>query len=373
MNRKKGEFQYTASPAPCEIKVLAAAEHPQELLRAEIEAQINSGFDLTGNFLPFRFFVIRDKESFYLGLVYFHAVADAVSVVSLLRQICAVYSGDGPLCDAQPFKLARQKFRFAPLALGRKLVGFVALLRQHRRSVRVAHRKDGDGRNRFEQLTLGHDKLQALAAAAKAWEVTLNDIFLAMVLLCCAPFTLHRFAKPNRRRIAVGCIVNTRHDLELDNPQGWGLFLGSFVVAQETPAGLGLRELSRDIRRQTAALKQRKNYVGTSLELVLGRFLLSFFSTAHRTKLYQKHYPLWGGVTNMNLNSLWPPSADTAPVDYFRGVSTGPVTPLVLSVTTVRDRVNLGFSFRTATFTEAHIEQVKRHLLKLLEPLNSHV
>ena len=368
LNRKQGTFRYTGGPAQCEMKILRATDDAPEILRAEIETQVNTGFDLSGTFLPFRFFVVAEQESFHLGLVYFHAVADATSIVQLLRQICAAYAGSGEGRGAKPFNLARQNFHFAPFALARKLAGFLAQLRQHRHSVRVAQRDVFDGRNRFEQLTLGPETLLALAAAAKEWDVTLNDIFLSALLLCCSPFTLNRFREPARGRIAIGCIVNTRGDLALKNPEGWGLFLGSFVVAHETPEGIGLKELTRDIRRQTRALKQRKDYVGPSLDLMLGRFLLSFFSTEYRAKLYQKHYPLWGGVTNMNLNSF--PPAGATPVDYFRGVSTGPVTPLVLSVTTVRDVVNLGLTFRATTFTDAGIQQVKKHFLKILEQLN---
>ena len=63
--------------------------------------------------------------------------------------------------------------------------------------------------------------------------------------------------------------------------------------------------------------------------------MLIFFSPERRKKFYQKNYPLWGGITNMNLNSLWTSGQKRVPLDYFRAVSTGPATPLVLSVTTV--------------------------------------
>ncbi len=372
LNRVKGTFQYDDHPACYEIKIIEAADNSQELLRAEIESQINTGFDISRAFQPFRFFIVRERESFHLGLVYFHAVADAVSIVQLLRQIYLAQLGDGTPPIAKRFSLARHQIGFNPLVLVRQFAGFLSQLRQQRRSVRVFHQNANDGTNRFEQLTLGPDVLAALSASAKAWEVTLNDVFLAVLLTCCSPFTLNRLNEPARGRIAIGCIVNTRNDLELIDPQGWGLFLGSFVVSHETPANMSLPELARDIRRQTQAIKRRKEYAGPPLELVLGRFLLSFFSTEHRTKLYQKHYPLWGGITNMNLNLLWPQPAGAPPLDYFRGVSTGPVTPLVLSVTTVGDGVNLGLTFRATTFTDAHIRQVKKQLLNLLEKLTAH-
>jgi hypothetical protein len=125
--------------------------------------------------------------------------------------------------------------------------------------------------------------------------------------------------------------------------------------------------LAGDIRQQTSPIKRHKLYLGTPLELGFARCLLRFFSPRRRKRFYAKHYPLWGGITNMNLNLLWEPSGRNPPLDYFRGVSTGPVTPLVLSVTTVRDRANLGLSYRTTVFSQGDIENLQDRFRQHLE------
>src|SRR4029077_10803342 len=116
------------------------------------------------------------------------------------------------------------------------------------------------------------------------------------------------------------------------------------------------RTLARDVRRQTAAIKGHKLYLGTPLELGFARFMLKFFSPERRTKFYPKNYPLWGGITNLNLNPLWNSELNAGPLDYFRGVSTGPATPLVLSVTTIHDRANIGLSYRSAVYSPEDME-----------------
>lgn len=58
----------------------------------------------------------------------------------------------------------------------------------------------------------------------------------------------------------------------------------------------------------------------------------------------------------MNLNPLWEQHDATRPIDYFRAVSTGPITPLVLSVTTVRDVVNIGLTFKKTVLSVSEIE-----------------
>ena len=145
-----------------------------------------------------------------------------------------------------------------------------------------------------------------------------------------------------------------------------GLFLGSFVVTHEVPDGIPLRQLARDIWQQTSAIKRQKLYLGTPLDLRFANFMFNLFSPRRQKKFYPKHYPLMGGITNMNLNSLWE-QGNGAPLDYFRGVSTGPVTPLALSVTTFGDRANLGLSYRKTVFSKLDIEKLRDRFMEHLQ------
>ena len=63
----------------------------------------------------------------------------------------------------------------------------------------------------------------------------------------------------------------------------------------------------------------------------------------------------------MNMNNLWPRDHD-GPTDYFRAVSTGPITPLVLSVTTFTGHMNIGLTYRPAVFAMAQINDVLSRL-----------
>jgi hypothetical protein len=371
LNRKKGTFRYAGDPARCEIKTLAGGQSIQAALNAEIERQLNTAFEITGCFQPFRFFVAGENKSFYLGLAYFHAIADAVSIVRLLKDIFDGYVSGGTLPRSASSKLHPGGFHFDPLLLAKKLAAFPAVTRKMKRSLRPVFRDVRDFQNEFTFFSLGPENLRALTASAKAWNVTLNDLFLAMLLKCFSPLLEDRVRGPKRRSIAVGCIVNIRKDLGLDDERTFGLFLGSFVVTHELPRGISVQDLAGDIRRQTLAIKRGRFYVGTPLEMLYGRLAFSFFSTEYRKKLYQKHYPLWGGITNMNLNSLWPQRPGETPMDYFRAVSTGPVTPLVLSVTTVRDVVNIGLSHRSTVFSAQNAGQIKNDFLKLVADLKS--
>jgi hypothetical protein len=162
--------------------------------------------------------------------------------------------------------------------------------------------------------------------------------------------------------------VNIRRDLHLEGPFAFGLVLGSFVVHHEVPEEIALEELARAIGCQTRRIKEGRLYLGAGLELAFGRLLASFYSAERRRRLYQKHYPLWGGVSNMDLNAYWPSPGESAVIDYLRGVSTGPITPLVLSITTFGEAANVGLSYRSSIFSAADIEQVKAGFLDPLSP-----
>jgi NRPS condensation-like uncharacterized protein len=204
-----------------------------------------------------------------------------------------------------------------------------------------------------------------VVAAADAWDVTVNDLLIGVLKKSLSPYASARATARKRRKISIGCIVNLRKDLGVDSSRVMGLFLGSFFISHEVPDGIRLRELARDIRQQTSAIKRHKLYLGTPLELRFARLMFNFFSPKRQKKFYSKYCPLMAGITNMNLNSLWE-QGEEAPLDYFRGVSTGPITPLALSVTTFGDRANLGLSYRTTVFSRLDIENLKSRFLEYL-------
>jgi hypothetical protein len=372
LDRGAGTFRYEGGPAGCEIKILSGEADPRTVLSAEIERQLNLGFPQSAaQFEPFRFFAVFERDSFSLGLVYFHPVADAEPIALLLRDIVHTYLAASHPPSLEPFHIQHGRTDHLlrrPGQLARKLLSLPSFLNTIRSSRRLRYADANDQRNGFTCFPLKPESLPRLLQAAKSWGVTLNDLFLALLLKCVSSQPGSR-ARGRRRNISVGCIVNLRKDLCLEHRRTFGLFLGSFVVTHEVPGGAGLRQLAEDINRQTLRIKRGRLYLGAPLEMVLGGWLLSLFSTGRRKKLYQKHYPLWGGITNMNLNSVWTEPGAARPLDYLRAVSTGPVTPLVLLVTTAGDRVNVGLTFRTTVFSTADIERLKNNFHEALAGL----
>jgi len=374
LNRDRGTFRYHGGPASCEIKTIVGGASLRAALCAEIEQQLNTAFAQGERFSPFKFFAVPEPNAFSLGIVYFHAVADAESIALLAREIIEVYlKGDGSR-DFQPLNFdfnRRNNLLRRPGLLIRKLATLPALAGKMRLSRHITYLDENDFGNGFTFFSLASGDLDLLLKTAKAWDVTLNDLFLSLLMKALSNLKPDHDHHPRRRNISVGCIVNLRKDLGLEGRRTFGLFLGSLIVSHEVPGGISLMELAKAIRRQTRAIKRGKLYLGTPLEMSLGRFMLSWFSLERRKKLYRRHYPLWGGVTNMNFNSLWPQLPGGKMVDCFRAISTGPVTPLVLSVTTVGNAVNCGVTFRSTVFSGLDIERIKGDFFEMLKRLQS--
>jgi hypothetical protein len=356
---ERGTFHYFDGAAELPVSLVAVEGDPRTALATEIERQLNRHFPTSEPFCPFRVFAVPTARSCWLGLVYFHPVADAESVVLLLKEMAATYAGRECLGAAPERYPHHRTLRLRRHAGGivRKLIALPGQLSRLSRSHRVPGGDAIDAANGFALFTLAPEQLRTLVSAAKAWDLTVNDLLLARLLKSLAPFTTARLGSRKRRELTVGCIVNLRRELGVDSDRTFGLFLGSFNVTHAVPEGVPLRKLALAVREQTAAIKQRRLFVATPIELGLARALMKFFSADRRRKLYAKHYPLWGGVTNMNLNALWNPAADPLLGDYVRGVSTGPMTPLVLSVSTVGNHANIGVSWRKSVFSDEALAQ----------------
>jgi hypothetical protein len=371
LNRAKAAYRYEGGAPNCEVRILPGEPDPRPALHAEMEVQLNTPFAATERFDPFRFFACPAGDSFFLGLTYFHPAADAESVVLLMKDLTDGYlqkitPQELPALDVYPDGRSHLLGRHSRVLM-RRVARLPKQIRLMRQTCRPRYRSAGDFRNGFRFFSLAPESLRALIWAAKSWRVTVNDLLMAVLMKALAPLAGKRLQAKKRRNLSLGCIVNLRRDLGVDSRRTFGLFLGSFAVTHAVPEELGLRGLAGDIGRQTLAIKQARLYLGTPLELGFARFTQRFFSLELRQSFYQKNYPLWGGITNMNLNALWGRPDEPGPMDYFRGVSTGPATPLVLSVTTVRDRANIGLSYRSTVFTPEEIEQVKDRFLDQLE------
>jgi hypothetical protein len=315
-----------------------------------------------------------ERNGFALGAAYFHPVADAESMILLLRGLLAAYLGAGEMYPSSPFECHPPRhdrwWQCRPGLLMRKLAAMASEMRRMRRAVRLRLRDAEDLRNGVRLMRVGRGTVTALVDAAKFWGVKVHDVLLGLLLEALAPLAPRRSDRTRRRHLALGSIVNIRGECGLDRERTFGLFLGSFVVSHPVPDGIDLRALVSDLHQQTASIKRHQLFLSTPLELALAGRVFSLYSTRRQKQFYHKYHPLAGGISNMSLDAYWQQGKRAGPAEYFRAVSTGPATPLVLSATTCQGGMTLALSYRTGVFTTAGIDALAGRLdagLKRLE------
>jgi len=360
IDHRRGTLQYHGGPAQNELKVVQGGPNVHAILQKEMESQLNTSFVGHGAINPFRFFVIEEEGAFYLGLVYFHVVAGAESIILLLKHFVYKYldresAGLSYPLDVYPHGYGRLTPWNSQLIF-QKLWGLPSMVSDLKKSSKPRYRDFQDQDNGVSVFSLSPEQLQGLMRTGKRWGITLNDLFLTLLLKALGPLDSKRFSAKRRRQMTVGSIVNIRRDLGIDSLKTFGLFLGSFIVSHPVPEEISIENLAKGIRQQTLKIKEEKLYLGTPIDLWMGRFLLSLYPPKQKKKFYPKTYPLWGGITNMNLNPLWEQKDENRAIDYFRAVSTGPITPLVLSITTVRETANIGLTFKKTVFSDSEIK-----------------
>jgi len=372
IDRAAGTFHYDGPPLPVEIHEVAAGADPAGTLNVEIERQLEKRFDIADRFLPFRFFVLVEEGSFLLGTTYFHPVADGESVARLLRDLATDYvtgrSVEAPRAlELHPPRHDRMLASGSGVA-ARKVLALPSEIRAQKQSYRPPLRDPENLCNRVRVTQWPADALPRLTGTARAWGVTLHDLLLAIALRALAPLAPGRHHELRRRNVTLGTIVNVRRDHGIDSGRTFGLFLGSFAVSHGVPEGIALGQLAAEVHRQTSAVKRSRLYLATPLELRLACRLAAWSPTPDRRTFYYRNYPLVGGITNMNINALWPDDG-TRPLDYLRAVSTGPVAPLVLAVITFGDRMHCGLIWRPAVFTPEDVDLVSAGLSRQVAEL----
>ncbi len=362
-----GRFSYAGGPATIGLAVIEGGLEPGEVLRAEMEHQLNEPFPAAGPFDPFRLFLVRGSDESHFGLAYFHVVADAESVGRLMGEILAAAHDETPQSLRDP-RLAIRSYtrgpRMNPFALFRRVRGAFRKMQAMRRSFRSPDCPV----NRFDNAWFGRSldpgATRAVLARAKASGVTVNDLCLAALLKAVIPAASGRFEK-SRQHLSAGCVVNLRRDLPEGRRGDFGLFLGSFSVTHPAPTEIPLADLLRDVAAQTAQVKRDRLYLASTLEFRVNRFLFKRKPIEKQRNFYRKAYPVWGSITNYRMEQGIA-GANWRVSDYYRAVSAGPALPFVVGVTGYGERLNFGFTYRPDVIRGEVVVDIAERFLKLI-------
>jgi hypothetical protein len=200
--------------------------------------------------------------------------------------------------------------------------------------------------------------------------MTQNDLFLSILLWILSPRVVERRQAKRRRELAVASIVNVRRDFGAKSANGFAPLLASFRIAHPVPPGMELRELASFVHAETSRVKRGKLYLQTLLAIGLSGLQWRFLSVEQRQGFHAKNYAVWAGVTPLQLDALWP-AARTYPfrVEYVRAVPTGPLSPIVVALTTLGEVVQIALSFRTAALDRERVDGITADIIHCIRSL----
>ena len=371
LDRTHARYAWRGGEPATKLDVVDASTDWHGTLAAAFERQLNTPFPQDGRIDPFRFFAVDAGDHCFVGLAYDHFIAGGDSIIVMLNAIADRYAGLPAM--ARPLALyPRTHWRlFArhPWAFVRGLRRLPALAQSCRHTVRPRFRAEDDGHNAFTFFTLAPVEFAQLRRASKDWGVTLNDVLIALLLLAIDAQTPPRDPAQRRHELAVASIMNLRDAHGDDAHRTFGQYLSSFRVSHPVPPGIALRDLAADVHHATATIKRERLFLTTLFAMSVNRAIGRFQTPGQRLEAYAKNYPVGAGVSSLNVNALWRAADGSSAPFYVRGVPTGPLSPIVVAVTTSGDTLCAGISYRTAAVSRETVGKMQSDIVNRIRAL----
>ena len=356
-----------------EIPVIAGERDWQGALSRHITQELNRPF-ARPRCQPLRFSALDACDgSSCLTMSYDHWVADSYATRLILRHVLGRYLRlDLPEND-HPLNLYPGTYReMFPHRLGVRHLAGAALRawgqwRRDRVSAQPAYSCVTQMAINYEFHRTEPGTAARLHEFAQSLGATVHDVFLAALARSLARVLPRRNRHGGQPEIALGTIVNTRPYAVEDLGESLGAYLSNFVVRCQSEESVGLAELVERIASFTGPIKRRGGYFDAIVLMRIASALWPWVRQSTRPHFMRRAMPMTGGISNVRLKDDWTENAGDQILGYSRGVSTGPMLPLVLSPTTVGEEMNLGISYRVTGFTREKIALLIESLLEEIQ------
>jgi hypothetical protein len=323
-----------------------------------LSAEINRPFADDGE-PPFRAFVLKNAESYHLGIVYQHWTADSVSVQSVLRELFL------RLYDPAKVRLTPPGFqdtgywgmygpRHGRWKSDENFFGLARRYFRYRRVRKVDSKGLSDPTVKFVNRSMPDGLITDLRVASRAQGVKVHDVLVAALIEACARHVPSQY-RERRRDLAVGSIIDLRPLSRQKLTDVFGMYLGfTGIIVHEN-------DLPHWDRLLKSVANQNKHHKDlgipqTSLAWMLAARLIGQYVPPRKMwHFYRKEMPLSGGLSNLNLSNSW--ATEYAPSlirDYVRVSPTGPIAPLAVATTTFGERFSIGLTYRKSLIDDGH-------------------
>ncbi|MGB7157209.1 MAG: hypothetical protein WBD40_04020, partial [Tepidisphaeraceae bacterium] len=162
---------------------------------------------------------------------------------------------------------------------------------------------------------------------------------------------LHRHGR--RQDLAMGTIVDLRPSSRADLSDTFGMFLGFTTTLCHPDELEQWPRLLRTVASQGKLHKDAGHPQASVIRMAAGLAAGRVLAKDQMIDFYRKRVPLAGGTSSVNLAGSWAMEYHPAPLlDYVRASPTGPMMPLVFSMTRLGRQFNLCLTRRSAVVDE---------------------
>ncbi|MGH7343296.1 MAG: hypothetical protein ACREK4_00160 [Candidatus Rokuibacteriota bacterium] len=370
VSTRRGQFRWTpvdgADGEPKMVRRLAAGTSLDRFLSAELGARFDHDREL-----PFRAFVLEEADRYWAGVIYHHWVADSVSIRVLVRE-WFLRMFDPSQARRGPLEIATAGYwrSFGPGRRHWSLLGSVREMGRWLGQLRTTRRLSAsDVRDLRTHVTVHpapEGLIGAVASQARHRRVTVNDVFLCVLAEVCDEF-VRAHGTPRGRDLALGTIVDLRARAAAAGEE-FGLFLGFTSVICRSEEIADFDCLLRAVHRQSAHHKRSATAEASMLRMLGALAMGRLLSRRQLLEFYRRRVALAGGISNVSLNGAWPARYHPRPLlEYVRISPCGPMLPVIVTPTTLGDRLNFGLTCRESVISSAQAAEMATMFVSRLQ------
>lgn len=365
-------YRYETDHLP-EVDVVDGGGNSELRLAEHLTRELNRPFERP-RCKPWRFSILKSAaDSHYVIAAYDHWTADSSAARLVMQHVLDRYCEWNVPENRQPLDLYPGTYRevFAHRFRGARLLGAgVHSLRQwigNRSVARVPYSSSLQMDVRFELYRAATGTIPQLLHYARSLGVTVHDVILAALGRAMAEF-LPRRAVRQRQTISLGTIVDSRSESKEDLSASLGAFLASYLTRLAADRDMSLADAARCVAATTGPIKARQSYLNSMVNFKLAAAVWPRLRDSAKPHFMRRTFPMTAGVSNVVVRDDWMTRPQNGRVvEYLRGVSTGPILPLVLTPTTLEGELNVGVTYRIAGFSRQKIDGLMAMFMEQLE------
>lgn len=366
-------FHYETSDEVC-VELIDGGNDAETFLTEHICRELNLPFP-RARYQPLRFSVVTDgPDAHFLVVTYDHWVADSTAIRLILRHVLGRYRDLEIPENSETLNLYPGTYRQAfnshlrPWSLAAALARSSYNITRNRSAAQVPYSAITQMAVGFGLYETESGTVERLRRFARTQDATIHDVILAALSRGVARCLPRRSLRNGDRQLVTGTIVDTRNDSSLDLGDSVGTFLSYYQVRCRPDDHESLASLTRSVAAITRSIKEHRRYLDSLVNMQFIDRLWPRLGAATKPRFLRRAIPMAGGVSNVRLRDRWIEQCVSGHTfDYLRAAPTGPMLPIVLTPTTVGDRMNLGVTYRLTGFSQAKFEGLMESILDDLQ------